>query len=238
MRIKFDKANITMSISILIVCVVLVAVAFVQFKTVEQVNKTDIETMRDEELREQISLWKSKWEEANEQLQETYSKISEYNARLESNEEASELLEAELRKSQLILGTTDVEGEGVVVTLTDTAKNPIEAEDLVDLINELRFAGAEAISINGVRIMNMTDIADIDSYIIIKPSQRLVSPYVVKAIGNQTYLVSNLCLKNSGFIDKYNNSGKSVKLEKQRNIKIPRYSGSTDIKYMKEVADK
>lgn len=227
-----------MSISILIVCVVLVAVAFVQFKTVEQVNKTDIETMRDEELREQISLWKSKWEEANEQLQETYSKISEYNARLESNEEASELLEAELRKSQLILGTTDVEGEGVVVTLTDTAKNPIEAEDLVDLINELRFAGAEAISINGVRIMNMTDIADIDSYIIIKPSQRLVSPYVVKAIGNQTYLVSNLCLKNSGFIDKYNNSGKSVKLEKQRNIKIPRYSGSTDIKYMKEVADK
>ena len=60
MKIKFDKANITMSISIAIVCVILVSVSLVQFKTVEQVNETDIETMRDEELREQISLWKSK----------------------------------------------------------------------------------------------------------------------------------------------------------------------------------
>lgn len=238
MKIKFDKANITMSISIAIVCVILVSVSLVQFKTVEQVNETDIETMRDEELREQISLWKSKWEEANEKLEETNSKINEYNEKLESNEEASELLDEELRKSQLILGTTDVVGDGVVITLTDTEESPIEAADLVDLINELRFAGAEAISINGVRIINMTDIVDIDSYIIIKPSQRLVSPYVVKAIGNQTYLVSTLCLKNSGFVDKYNNSGKSVKLDKQRNIKIPKYSGTMNIKYMKEVTDK
>ena len=238
MKIKFDKANITMSISIAIVCVILVSVSLVQFKTVEQVNETDIETMRDEELREQISLWKSKWEETNEKLEETNSKINEYNEKLESNEEASELLDEELRKSQLILGTTDVVGDGVVITLTDTEESPIEAADLVDLINELRFAGAEAISINGVRIVNMTDIVDIDSYIIIKPSQRLVSPYVVKAIGNQTYLVSTLCLKNSGFVDKYNNSGKSVKLDKQRNIKIPKYSGTMNIKYMKEVTDK
>ncbi len=238
MKIKFDKANITMSISIAIVCVILVSVSLVQLKTVEQVNETDIETMRDEELREQISLWKSKWEETNEKLEETNSKINEYNEKLESNEEASELLDEELRKSQLILGTTDVVGDGVVITLTDTEESPIEAADLVDLINELRFAGAEAISINGVRIINMTDIVDIDSYIIIKPSQRLVSPYVVKAIGNQTYLVSTLCLKNSGFVDKYNNSGKSVKLDKQRNIKIPKYSETMNIKYMKEVTNK
>ena len=54
MKIKFDKANITMSISILLVCVILVSISFIQFKTVEQVNETDIENMRDEELREQI----------------------------------------------------------------------------------------------------------------------------------------------------------------------------------------
>lgn len=237
MKIKFDKANITMSISILIVCIVLVAISFIQFKTVEQVQETDIETMREEELREQISAWKSKWEEANEKLEDTNTKINDYNQKLDSNEEASELLDEELKKSQLILGTTDVIGDGVVVTLTDTEESAIRADDLVQLINELRFAGAEAISINGVRIVSMTDIVDIDSYIIVKPSQRLVSPYVVKAIGNQTYLVSNLCLKNSGFVDKYNNSGKSVKLEKQRNIKIPKYTGNMEIKYMKEVED-
>ena len=142
-----------------------------------------------------------------------------------------------MKKSKLILGTTDVTGDGVVITLTDKQEHPIEASDLVELINELRFAGAEAISINGVRIINMTDIVDIDTYILVKPSQRLVSPYIVKAIGNQTYLTSTLCLKDSGYIDRYNNSGKSVKLEKQRNIKIPKYSEGIDIKYMKEVTD-
>lgn len=238
MKIKLDKANITMSISILIVCVILVTVSLIQFKTVEKVNETDIENMREEELREQISAWKSKWEEANEKLEETDSKINEYNQKIESNEEASELLDEELRKSQLILGTTDVVGDGVVVTLTDTEESIITAEDLVNLVNELRFAGAEAISINGVRIISMTDFADINSYIIVKPSQRLISPYVVKAIGNQTYLVSTLCLKNSGFVDQYNNSGKSVKLDKQKNIKIPKYSEKIDVKYMKEVTDK
>ena len=238
MKIKFDKANVTMSISILLVSIVLVAVLFIQFKTVEKVNETEIETMRDEELREKISYWKSKYEETNEKLQETNSKIVEYKDKIESNEEASGLLDEELKKTQLILGTTDVVGEGVVVTLTDTEDHPIKAIDLIDLLNELRYAGAEAISINGIRVINMTDIADIDTYIIMKPSQRIVSPYVVKAIGNQTYLTSNLCQKNSGFVDKYNNSGKSVKLEKQRNIKIPKYSANIEIKYMKEVTEK
>lgn len=236
MKIKIDKANITMAISILIMCITFMTVLFIQFKTVEKVNETDIENMRDAELREKVSEWKSKYEEAYEKLEENNSKINEYNEKIESNEEASELLDEELKKSQLISGTTDVTGEGVVITLTDKPGNPIEATDLVELINELRFAGAEAISINEVRIINMTDLADIDSYIIVKPSQRLVSPYVVKAIGNQTYLTSTLCLKNSGFVDRYNNSGKSVSLEKQRNIKIPKYSENIEIKYMKEVA--
>ncbi len=237
MKIKLDKANITMSVSIFVVTICLVTVALIQFKTVEKVNQTDIENMRESELREQISTWKSKYEEVNEKLADTNSKIEEYNSKIESNEESSELLDEELKKSKLILGTTDVTGDGVVITLTDKQEHPIEASDLVELINELRFAGAEAISINGVRIINMTDIVDIDTYILVKPSQRLVSPYIVKAIGNQTYLTSTLCLKDSGYIDRYNNSGKSVKLEKQRNIKIPKYSEGIDIKYMKEVTD-
>lgn len=238
MKMKIDKANITMSISALIVCITLVTVSLIQFKTVEKVNEADIENLREEELREKISLWRSKYEEVNEKLEETNLKINEYVEKIEKNEEATELLDEELKKSQLLLGTTEVLGDGVVVTLTDTEENPIVAEDLIDLINELRFAGAEAISINGVRIINMTDIVDIDSYIIVKPSKRLVSPYIVKAIGNQTYLVSNLGLKNSGFLDKYNNSGKSVKLDKQRNIKIPKYSENIETKYMKEVTNK
>ena len=50
--------------------------------------------------------------------------------------------------------------------------------------------------------------------------ERVVSPYVVKAIGNQTYLSSALSLKNSGFIDMYTSSGKTVKMTIEKNIKM------------------
>lgn len=234
MKIKFDKANITMSISILIVSIIFVSVLYIQFKTVENVNETEIETMRDEELREKISLWKSKYEETNDKLQENNSKINEYLDKIESNEEASEILDEELKKSQLILGTTDVVGEGVVITLTDTEDHPIKASDLIDLLNELRYAGAEAISINDVRIINTTDIVEVGNTLIMVGGQRLSSPYVVKAIGNQAYLSSILSLKNSGFIDKYNNSGKTVTLVASKKVEILKYNGETEIKYIKK----
>lgn len=40
----------------------------------------------------------------------------------------------------------------MVVTLTDTEESSVTADDLITLVNELRFAGAEAISINGVEL--------------------------------------------------------------------------------------
>ena len=237
-KLKINKENITMFISILMVCTVLVTVLMIQFKTVEEVNETDIENMRETELREQLLTWKSKYEETNEKLEEVNAKINEYNSKIEANEESSEILENELLQSNILLGNTNVEGEGVVITLADTDEATITASDLLELVNELRFAGAEAISINGIRVTSMTDIVDIsDRFILIKPRQRLSSPYVIKAIGNQTYLVSTLSLKNSGFIDSHSNIGQSVKLEKQKNVTIPKYIESFDIKYMKEVGE-
>ena len=233
-----NKPKLIMTISIFIVCVVLATVLFLQFKIVERVNETDIENMRETELREQLATWKSKYQETNEKLEEVNSKIEEYNEKLQSNEEASELLEDELLQSNILLGNTDVTGEGVIITLADTNESIITASDLLELVNELRFAGAEAISINNVRVTALTDIVDISNrFILIKPRQRLSSPYVVKAIGNQTYLASSLSLKNSGFIDIHKNSGQSVKIETQRNISIPKYIGSFEVKYLKEVTE-
>lgn len=236
LKLNINKANTTMFISILLVCIVLVSVLMIQFKIVEEVNETDIENMRETELREQLSTWKGKYEETNEKLEEINLKISEYNLKIEANEESSELLDNELLQSNILLGNTEVQGEGVVITLSDTEESTVTASDLLELVNELRYAGAEAISINGVRVTSMTDIVDIsDRFILIKPRQRLSSPYVIKVIGNQTYLVSTLSLKNSGFIDSHSNLGQSVKVEKQRNITIPKYLESFEVKYMKEV---
>lgn len=231
---KFKVEHLAVSIVLFIVCIVLVSVMFMQFRTVEETEITDIENMREAELRTTLSEWKSKYEEAYEQLLENNKKIEEYNTTMAQDAETSELIDKELEQTSLIMGTTDVYGEGVVVTLSDNNEYDIIAADLIELINELKYAGAEAISINDIRIINSTEIVDLDSYSYISVGgQRLESPYVVKAIGNQAYLSSILNLKDSGFIDKYKNSGKTVSLETEKKVGILKYNGELTAKYMK-----
>lgn len=230
------KEKIFMSIIIGVACSILMTVMFAQFKTIEETDITGIETAREEELRTMISSWKSKYEETSEKLEETNQKINEYQEKVSSNQESSELLEQELLQTNKLVGKTEVTGEGIIITLSDNNETTILDTDLLKLINELRLAGAEAISINDVRVVGMTDIVEVNDTILVN-EERVVSPYVVKAIGNQTYLSSALSLKNSGFIDMYTSSGKTVKMTIEKNIKIPAYRSQNNLmqfRYAKE----
>ncbi len=206
---------------------------FMQFKTVEETDITAIENMRETELRTAISEWKGKYEDTQKQLEANYKSISEYKEKIEKNEEASELIEEDLKESNMLLGKTDVTGEGVVVTLNNTEECRVTYSHLLELVNELRYAGAEAVSINDVRVV-MNEIVEAQGRILVS-GKRITSPYVVKAIGNQTYLSSTLSLKDSGFIDRYKASGMNIKLETSKNVKILKYNGDMSVKYMKGV---
>lgn len=233
------KNKIIMEIIICGICIILVAVMFAQFKTVEETDITGIETAREEELQTMLSGWKTKYEDIEEKLIETEQKIAEYNQKVQSNEASSELLEEELQQTNLLVGKTNVIGQGVIITLEDNEEKSIVASDLRTLINELKLAGAEAISINDKRILNMTEIVDVNDVILIN-EDRAVSPYVVKAIGDQTYLSSALSLKTSGFIDSYQKIGKTVKMTKENNINILAYNSTKNqfnFKYVKEVEE-
>ena len=232
---KKDKKNqVVMTVIIGAVCVIFFAVMFMQFKTIEETDITAIENMRETELRTAISEWKGKYEDTQKQLEANRKSVKEYQETIAKNGEASELVDKDLAESNMLLGKTDVVGEGVVITLTNTSECSVTYSHLVELINELRYAGAEAISINDARILTTTEIIQVDSRMQ-AGGQRIASPYVIKAIGNQTYLSSTLSLKDSGFIDRYKASGMEIKLEKENNVKILKYNGDLKVKYMKEV---
>ena len=233
------KEKTMMAIIIGIICIILITVMFAQFKTVEETDITGIETAREAELQTMLSSWKTKYEEIEEKLIETNKKIVEYNEKIQSNGQASELLDEELEQSNLLVGKTNVQGEGIIITLKDNDEKSIEASDLRTLINELKLAGAEAISINDKRIINMTEIVDVNGVILVN-EDRIVSPYIVKAIGNQTYLSSALSLKTSGFIDSNTILGKTVEMTKEKNISIMAYNSKKSqlqFKYAKEVEE-
>ena len=72
------------------------------------------------------------------------------------------------------------------------------------IVNNLKEAGAEAISINEQRIVNMSDIVTVSDVIIRVNQQRILTPYIIKAIGNQSYLESAMS-GNGSEADKYKN---------------------------------
>lgn len=234
LKIRADITAVT--VVVFIVCIVLVSVMLMQFRTVEQTDITEIENMRESELREALVDWKTKYEEIDAQLNDVNTRINEYQQTINDNEDTSELLDEELQESNMLVGKTDVYGEGVVITLNNTSDYQFIAEDLIDLVNELRYAGAEAISINDIRVLANTDIVDLFDYSVIGINlQRIESPYVVKAIGDKDYISSMLNLKGSGFIDRSNTLGRNVSLEIENRVDIPKSNSEFEIEYMQEV---
>lgn len=198
------KEKVILSISIGCAALILTMVMFTQFKTIEYTDIVAIETMRETELRSELASWKSKYEEIETKLEETNQKIEEYRSQITSEENAGELLKQELKDSQKMLGYTDVKGEGIVVTLEemdgDREETKIQSFDLISLVNELKLAGAEAISINGERVVASTDIALPTSGIFLLNGRRIKSPYEIKAIGDMKYLESAIIIKG-GYLD-------------------------------------
>lgn len=230
------KGKGTMIFTISAMIALLVCIMLMQFRTVEETDITTLEAMRETELRAEVASWKTKYEEASKKLIEVQETINEYNANMENNQESSELLEKELQEANIKLGKTQVRGRGIVVTLSDNDMAQIDAYDIYKLINELRLAGAEAVSVNDVRITAMTDVKDLAPGLIVIDEQKLVSPYYIEAIGDQTYLESGLTLKTYGYMDfVIKGYDKTGAIERQDDIIIPATRKILNLKYAEEV---
>lgn len=123
---------------------------------------------------------------------------------------------------------------GIIITLEDTRNARIVAEDLLILINHLNSAGAEAISINNQRIVYDSYIVNINNEFIRVNGNVIASPYIVKAIGNATYLESAIAQKNIGYVDEKLSEGKSINVETQSGLTINKYTGDLKFEYVKE----
>lgn len=234
MKKNIKKGKITMTITMVIACFALALVMSMQFKIASETDITSIENMREAELRTELANWKSKYEEVNKKYEETTSKIDEYKQNKESNEDTEKLVDDELQQVNMQLGKVDVQGEGIEVTLRETDNEEISritADDLILIVNALKVSGAEAISINDERIINMSDMVDINESFIKINGQRIVAPYIIKAIGNQSYLESSL-ISNGGPVDEMKKIGQDVSITKSNKVIVPKYNKEIKIKYM------
>ena len=152
---------------------------------------------------------------------------------------------SDLEKYKIAAGVVDVKGPGVVVTVDD----PIPTEEftseysvimlryelLLSLVNKLKDAGAEAISINGQRIIATTEISLAGDNVNIN-TVPTAPPYIIKAIGNPDTIESTITIR-FGIIEQMKNYGLRINISKQDEVKVPRYSGIIKYRYAEPVVE-
>ena len=145
----------------------------------------------------------------------------------------------------MLLGTYEVQGPGIEITLTDNntgiskdgmevidlSKLVVHYDDLLEVINALNNAGAEAISINGQRIVQTTAITCEGNVIKIN-GQRVSSPFTIKAIGSPGLLYGSVSMIG-GYLYWMEYEGVLVDIKQSENVIVEKYNGVINYKYIK-----
>lgn len=85
------------------------------------------------------------------------------------------------RQLGILAGTVAAQGPGITMTVED-AKGTVKADMLLDAVQELRAAGAEAIQLNGVRVVASTYFADSGNGVSVD-GNKINAPYRFQVIG-------------------------------------------------------
>jgi len=115
---------------------------------------------------------------------------------------------------RMINGRVAVSGPGIEVIIS----GPISVLDLQDLINELRNAGAEALALNGWRIVAWSAIGT-DGQNVTVDGQPVQAPYRLQAIGDPQTLEVAL-LRTGGLIDLIRQYSQNVSIGTERVDKL------------------
>ena len=232
-----NKQKIASKLSMLLVCALLGFAVSIQFKSVQLSNSSP--SARYEELQKMYQSAQEKNASLQDQITQMQSTINNYRDSIEQTGTAYKGMEADLLRAENLAGLTDVYGPGLTITLSD-AKNTdpntppeyfiIHDSDVRSLVNELLAAGAEAITINGERVVSTTAIRCVGPVIIVNNS-RSGTPFVIQAIGDSTTL-ENAINMTGGVLGELRRWNIGVDIQKSNRIDMKAYSGNVTFKYV------
>ncbi|MGA5821596.1 DUF881 domain-containing protein [Kitasatospora sp. NPDC094028] len=130
-----------------------------------------------------------------QRLQQEKAELEQSLAKLEnSSNQAKEAQEQTRKKATelgVLAGTVKATGPGIVLTVDDP-QGLVKADMLLDTLQELRAAGAEAIQINDVRVVVNTYFTDLSGGGVQIDGKKASAPYRFTVVGNPQDLVPAL----------------------------------------------
>lgn len=232
--------NIKMQLAIGLVCLVLGLMTAIQFKTVKQ-SVGPVTEYRARELASQLKKVREERDNLIAMKNEYEKKIRDYEEEEAQGNSAARFLKEELARARIIAGLVDVEGPGITILVDDLKfsenynYNIIDYTDLLELVNELNAAGAEAISINEQRVISTTEIRQAGLHININ-TIKFAPPFTLKVIGEPKTLEAALRMRG-GIVDRLESKAIAISITQEQSITIKKYDGVIDKKYSKVVKE-
>lgn len=229
------KGKVIMIVTIGIICILFTSIMFVQFKSVQVIEASGVGQKRETELRTEYSALKDKSDEMKQQLEEIQNTTKEYIDQSSDVQATMDLLKSDVDKARCDLGYTDVKGPGIILTIADgknaanVKEQVVTYNDLIMAINELKYAGAEAISLNDERVVNNSFVANISEYMVMNDN-RISGPYTIKVIGDSKNLESVINIKGGikDYLESYN---KQISYTVENEVYINKYNGNIEINF-------
>lgn len=210
-----------------ILCLILSFAITVQLKVTNTSESTSSKAKIVDKLKDEIIILNDENKKLTSKLQNTTNNLEKIRDEAAENDSSSIEKSKLIKKYITVIGYTDVYGEGVSIEYTPT-QDQYEADiatDLRDIVNELKNAGIEAISINGQRLINTSSIEMVKNKIEIN-SVKITSPYVIDVIGNSE-MINNGLIRPGGTIENIRSTGVKINIKVKDNIKINKFSEYT-----------
>lgn len=225
--------------AIALVCLVLGFMLSMQFKVQRQVALNTASLQRTQDLAAELE----KSEEAREKLSAELEDLRGQMTAMAKNQAQFSDLADQLELAQVNAGLVAVSGPGVVVTMKDSTlpvtpgENPnnylIHDEDVLKTVNDLAASGAEALSINGQRLVANSEIRCSGPTITIN-GVRTAPPIVISAVGDPEVLKESITMRG-GVAEQLSPWGIEVSVVTSENVTVPAYNGSLALQYGKPV---
>jgi uncharacterized protein YlxW (UPF0749 family) len=202
--------------------IVAVLLAALGFAAVVQVRLThtqdDFGGQRREDLIDLLDSLSAASDRARSQIDSLQQSRSDLLSSSQRRQAAIDEGRQRLEVLQILAGTVPAVGPGVTVTVTDP-ENAVTAAALLNGIEELRDAGAEAIEINDVlRVVASTSLTDTDG-IVSGDGITLRAPYVIDAIGS-SHTLSEAVVFPGGMSDEISQLGGEVTVREADRVEV------------------
>lgn len=240
MRPEFSKR-----INLLLTITFIFGIALsIQMKTIS--DKTafiNVESVNEMEL--QLKIEQAEIENLEDYLARKNKELLEYKLNPETKDMIL-VMESKIQDYKKINAEYDLIGKGIIVEVRDSEKlvkpgeNPndflVHDQDLLRIINDLKIAGAEAISINGQRYMGFSEIKCSGPTVTIN-GKTYGQPFIVRAIGEPKDLESAIKSIDSYGYMLNNIYGIKIDVIKSNQVKIPKYMKLKKYNYLHEIME-